>query len=157
MRSWLRHFQSERGIALITAVGMLGAITVSAATLTVYTTSNSRSAQGSKAQEVAYSLAEAGVAQSLSILHAALDPRTGNLLPSTTVALPGGNVTYSGTLDTTTYTWTITSIGKATNPNNSTNPTQRVLTKKAVVRGLMNGATVGAWSRIYHNNTTYCL
>jgi hypothetical protein len=157
MRFWLRHLQSERGIALITAVGMLGVLTLAAGTLTVYTTSNSRSAQGSKAQEVAYSLAEAGIGQSLSILHAALDPRTGNLLPSTTVALPGGNVTYSGTLDTSTYTWTITSIGKATNPNNSTNPTQRVLTKKAVVRGLMNGATVGAWSRIYHNNTTYCL
>jgi hypothetical protein len=155
MRSWFLRLQSERGIALISAISMLGVLTIAASMLTVYTTSNSRSAQGSKSQEVAYSLAEAGIGQALSVLSAALDPRTGNLLPLKTVNLPSGSVTYYGSLDAN-YNWTITSIGKVPNPNGS-GTTQRVLTKKAVVRGLMAGATVGAWSRIYHNNTTYCL
>jgi hypothetical protein len=156
MRSWLRHLQCERGIALITALGMLGVLTIAAGTLTVYTTGNSRSAQGSKAQEVAYSLAEAGIGESLSILHAALDPRTATLLPSTTVTLPGGQVTYSGTLNTTTWIWTITSVGKATNPN-GTGLTQRVLTRKATLHGLIAGASVDAWNRIVHNDPNTCL
>jgi Tfp pilus assembly protein PilX len=151
----LHNLRREDGIALIVALGVLFTLTVAGTAAYTYTTSNSRSAQTSKSGELAYSLAEAGIANSLSILHAALDPRTGNLLPSTTVNLSSGSVTYAGTLDAN-YVWTITSTGKVTNPNGG-NQVQRTLTRKAEVRGLMSGATVGAWSRIYHNNTTYCL
>lgn len=151
----LLHLRREDGIALIMALGVLLTLTISGTALYTYTTSNSRSAQNSKGGEVAYSLAEAGVAHSLSVLHAALDPRTGNLLPATTVTLPGGTVTYSGVLDAN-YVWTITSTGKVVNATGAAQ-LQRTLTKKAEVRGLMTGATVGAWSRVYHDNTTSCL
>jgi Tfp pilus assembly protein PilX len=151
----LHTLRREDGIALIMALGILFTLTVAGTAAFTYTTSNSRSAQTSKSSEVAYSLAEAGINHALSVLNAALDPRTGNLLPSTTVNLSSGSVTYSGSLDAN-YVWTITSTGKVTNPNGG-NQLQRTLTRKAEVRGLMTGATVGAWSRIYHNNTTYCL
>jgi hypothetical protein len=139
------------------SLGVLVVLTIAGTTALYYTSANSRSAQYSKASESAYSLAEAGIAQSLSILNAALDPRTGTLLPTTTVTYPEGSYTYSGTLGAD-YIWTITSIGKVTNPDGSNlADATRTLTRKVEIRGLMNGATVGAWSRIYHDNPSVCM
>jgi hypothetical protein len=140
------------------ALGVMLTLTVAGTAAYTYTSDNSRNAQQSKAREQAYSLAEAGLANALSVLNAALDPKTGNLLPSTTVSLAGGTVTYAGVLDTEDYIWTITSIGRVVNPTSAGGgEVTRTLTRTAEVRGLMEGATVGAWSRMYHNNTTYCL
>jgi Tfp pilus assembly protein PilX len=154
----LRHFLREDGIALIMALGVMLTLTVAGTAVYTYTSDNARNSQHSKAQELSYSYAEAGIAQALSVLHAALDPKTANLLPTKTVTFPGGgSVTYSGVLDAD-YVWTITSTGKMVNPTSAGGgEVTRTLTRKAEVRGLMEGATVGAWSRMYHNNTTYCL
>jgi hypothetical protein len=152
----LRRLVNQDGFALIMAVGVLGVLTVAGTMAMVYTTANTRSAQHSKASEAAYSLAESGIAYSLSILNTALDPRTGTLLPSTTITYPEGSFTYSGTIDAN-YIWTITSIGKVKNPSGPGGDAKRTLTRTAEVRGLMSGATVGAWSRIYHDNVSTCL
>jgi hypothetical protein len=138
------------------AIGVLGVLTVLGTTAMVYTTSNSRSAQYSRASESSYSLAEAGMAQALSVLNNALDPKTGSLLPSTTINFNEGTATYSGTIDAN-YVWTITSVGKAKNAIGGSAQATRTLTRTATVRGLNNGATVGAWSRFYHDSTSTCL
>ena len=139
---------------------VLGTLTVlgaAGASAAYYTAANVRSAGYSKSSGSAYSLAEAGIATSLSILHAALDPRTGTLLPQTTITLPEGTATYSGALDAN-YIWRITSTGAVNNPDGPASAdATRTLTRNVEIRGLNNGATVGAWSRIYHNNTSNCL
>lgn len=136
------------------AVGILGVLSLTGATLIYYSSANARNASASKNRETAYTLAEAGVAQALSVLNTALNPLTGSLLASTTINLEGGSVTYSGSL--TDETWTITSTGTVRNPTGTGNIT-RTLTRSAQVYGLNSGANVAAWSRWYADSTSTCL
>lgn len=149
----LRLLRSEEGITLILAIIVLGVLSLTGASMIYYSSSNSRSASISKSSETAYSLAEAGIAQALSVLNNAVNPLTGTLLQSTTVHLEGGTATYSGTLNG--EVWTITSTGEVANPTGGTALT-RTLTRSAQVYGLNSGATLGAWSRWYADSTS-CL
>ncbi len=136
------------------AIGILGVLTLTGATLIYYSTANARSASASKGRETAYDLAEAGIAQALSVLNSSLNPLTGSLLAETTLQLEGGAVTYSGTLSG--ETWTITSTGTVKNPTGADEIT-RTLTQNAQVYGLNSGANVAAWNRWYADSTTSCL
>jgi Tfp pilus assembly protein PilX len=151
----LKHLvRREEGITLILAILILATLTLTGTSLIYYASTNARSANTSKSSETAYSLAEAGIAQALSVLNQALNPMTATLLPSTTINLSGGTVTYSGTLSG--QVWTITSTGQLANPAGGS-AIRRTLTRSAQVYGLNNGATVGAWSRWYADNTSSCL
>ena len=86
MRLLRRHLKAQEGITLIMAIGILGVLSLTGATLIYYSSSNARSANASKGRETAYDLAEAGVAQALSVLNNALNPLTGSLLASTTAS-----------------------------------------------------------------------
>lgn len=151
----LRLLQREDGIALIMVVGMLAVLAIATTTAVHYTTANQRSASFSKASSLSYSLAEAGIAEALSKLHNALDPRTGSLLPTTTITLEGGTATYSGTL--AGDVWTITSTGKIANPAGvPPSEARRTLVRTVNIYGINAGATVSAWSRIFHDSTASC-
>ena len=154
MRLLRRHLRAQEGITLIMAIGILGVLSLTGATLIYYSTSNARGASASKGRETAYTLAEAGVAQALSVLNSSLNPLTGSLLSSTTLQLEGGSVTYSGSLSG--ETWTITATGTVKNPAGASDIT-RTLTRQAQVYGLNSGASVAAWSRWYADSTTSCL
>jgi Tfp pilus assembly protein PilX len=154
MRLLRRHLRAQEGITLIMAIGILGVLSLTGATLIYYSSSNARSASASKGRETAYTLAEAGIAQALSVLNSSLNPLTGSLLGSTTLQLEGGSVTYAGTLSG--ETWTITATGTVTNPTGASEIT-RTLTRQAQVYGLNSGASVAAWSRWYADSTTSCL
>ena len=154
MRLLRRHLRAQEGITLIMAIGILGVLSLTGATLIYYSSSNARNASASKGRETAYTLAEAGVGQALSVLNSSLNPLTGSLLASTTLQLEGGSVTYSGSL--TGETWTITSTGTVKNPAGAADLT-RTLTRQAQVYGLNSGASVAAWSRWYADSTTSCL
>jgi Tfp pilus assembly protein PilX len=154
MRLLRRHLRAQEGITLIMAIGILGVLSLTGATLIYYSSSNARNASATKGRETAYTLAEAGVAQALSILNSSLNPLTGSLLAETTLQLEGGSVTYSGTLTDTT--WTITATGAVKNPTGADEIT-RTLTQSAQVYGLNSGANVAAWSRWYADSTTSCL
>ncbi len=98
-------------------------------TAITYTTSGARTASRSTADQKAYALAEAGVNDAMAVLslpsNNALDPY---LLPTQTVTYDGGTVTYAGTLDLGTGTWTITATGAMRNPTGPhTSPVQRTL------------------------------
>jgi Tfp pilus assembly protein PilX len=83
----VRLFRRQDGISLVMAVGVLGVLSMSGATMIQYANSNNRSSEYSKANGSAYDLAEAGINEMTSILsnpqNNALNPY---LLPSTTSA-----------------------------------------------------------------------
>ena len=150
----LKRLRAQEGITLVMAIGILGVLSLSGATLIYYSTANARSASASKGSATAYTLAEAGIGQALSVLNTALNPLTGSLLASTTLQLEGGSVTYSGTLNG--EVWTITATGSVVNPTGAA-PITRTLTRAAQVYGLNSGASVAAWSRWYADSTSSCL
>jgi Tfp pilus assembly protein PilX len=155
-RRLLARLNDERGIALVMSLGMLFTMTVAGTAAYVYTSTNSRSSEVSKDSELAFSLAEAGIAEALSVLNNALDPTTPNTLsPERTLTLEGGVAKYSGVLSG--QTWTITSRGIVANPTGNGGDLTRTLTRKAQVYGVNEGATVSAWSRFYHDNANVCL
>lgn len=138
------------------SLGVLFTLTVAGTATYVYTSTNARSSEVSKDSELAFSLAEAGIAEALSILNNALDPLTGSTLsPERTLVLEDGQAKYSGVLADTT--WTITSKGIVANPTGNGGELVRTLTRKAQVYGVNEGASVSAWSRFYHDNENVCL
>jgi Tfp pilus assembly protein PilX len=151
-----RRLRQESGMALVMAVGMMGVLAIVGGGVAYYSASNARSAAVSETQNTAYSLAEAGIAEALSKLNNALNPLTANLIQPTTVPMDGGSVTYQGTLNG--YVWTITSTGTALNPTGSgAGEIERTLTRTAQVYGVNSGASVSAWSRMYHDSVGTCL
>jgi Tfp pilus assembly protein PilX len=151
-----RLLRQETGLALVMTVGIVGVLTIVGGGVAYYSATNARSAAVSETQNVAYSLAESGIAEALSKLNNALNPLTANLVQPTTVPMEGGSVTYSGSLNG--YVWTITSTGTALNPSGAASGSlKRTLTRTAQVYGVNSGASVSAWSRMYHDNVSTCL
>jgi Tfp pilus assembly protein PilX len=156
LRSLRQLLRNESGIALIMAIGMLGVLTVSGAAAVYYSSSNTRSADYSNRDTKAYSLAEAGIADGLAILnYTPNNPMTSTLLPSKTINLEGGSVTYSGVLAGSI--WTITATGSLTNPTGGASNVSRVVTRQAQVVGIMPAATPPEWSRMFHEDPSTCL
>ncbi len=159
----LLRFRSERGIALVMALGLLTVLTISGTAVTYYATTNLTGSNTHKARSTAYDLAEAGINDALAVLYNQLNtdgsiksgmvkPTTTTLLPSTTIQYAGlkGSVTYSGSLNTSTWVWTITSTGKV---KNGQIYQSRTLKRSVSVRGQNVGAQGSSWSRFYSNAT----
>lgn len=131
----LDRLRSERGIALITAVGVLAVLAIASVSTIAYTTSNARTAEYSADDANAYTLAEAGFNEMLAVLNkpgnSAINP---NLLPATTSTYENGTVTRSGTFDETTWKWSLTSTGYVKNSTGSgAADVRRTLTAKVPV------------------------
>ena len=149
------------------ALGLLTVLTISGTAVTYYATTNLVDSGAHKARASAYDLAEAGINDAMAVLYNQLNtdgsvksggqsPTTATLLPSTTIQYSGlkGSVTYSGTLNTSTYVWTITSTGKI---KSGQGYQARTLKRSVTVKGINVGADAGSWSRFYDNDTTSCL
>ena len=163
----VRRLQAERGFALVMALGLLTVLTIAGTAVTYYATSNLTASTTNKARASAFDLAEAGVNDAMAVLYNQLNtdgsiksggvtPLTTTLLPSTTIQYAGlhGSVTYSGTLNTSTDVWTISSTGKIKNDNAYQS---RTLTRTVTVKGLNVGANGSSWSRFYQDSTSTCL
>ena len=142
-------------------------LTIAGTAVAYYATGNLTSSATSKSRMSAYDLAEAGINDAKSVLYNQLNPdgsvkaggtspTTPTLLSQTTIQYPDvhGSVTYAGTLDTSTYVWTITSTGKVKNDQGYQS---RTLTKTVTVRGLNVGADGSSWSRFYQDDPSTCL
>jgi hypothetical protein len=141
----LPRLRDESGIALIVALGVMLVLTIALATTIAFTSAGARHANSSNAGQKAFALAEAGVNNAVSVLHAAYDvtppptfPGVSTLLPSRTTTYDTGDVTWSGTLVPTPtgtqwpFEWQITATGTVANPTGpGTSPVTR--TQKAVV------------------------
>ena len=167
------RFRSERGIALVMALGLLTVLTISGTAVTYYATTNLTDSSSHKARASAYDLAEAGINDAIATMSNQLDsngalkttagtwkkPTDPTLLSTpVTVAYPSlnGSVTYSGALmiSGTNYTWRITSTGKVKSGN--TGYQDRTLYKSVKVLGT-NAAGGSSWSRFYDDSTSQCL
>lgn len=150
--------RDEDGIALATAMIVLGIMTIIAASLIVLATGNGRSAELSDSGNTAFALAEGGSAEALSMIRSATNPLDGTLVPSSGVlAREGGNVTYSATLDLAAVppVWVITSTGSVANPTGG-DPVERTVVTRAEVVGDV-AAAAPQWDRVYHDHPTRCL
>ena len=151
-----RLFKQQDGITLIMAVGILGVLSFTGATLVYYSSSNARSAEYSVDSTSAYDLAEAGINEMMAVLsrpeNNSLKPE---LLPATTNTYDAGTVTWSGTLDAATATWTLTSTGKIKNPTGkSAADVQRTLSAKVPVTAtLTQPLNNPAWNYIFSTRT----
>ena len=145
----------QDGITLIMAVGILGVLSLSGVTLIYYSSTNARSAQYSVQNGSAYDLAEAGIDEMMAVLskptNNALMP---DLLPETTHEHNGGTVTWSGTLDQLTQTWSVTSTGRIDNPTPGVSDVTRTLSAKIpVTPTLTQPLNNPAWNYIYATGT----
>jgi hypothetical protein len=150
MRRWLRlRVEQEHGMALIMAIGIMTVLAIVGTTAVAYSTSSAKQSEQTRSRTSAFSLAEAGVNNSMSVLNLptnnALDPET---LPKCTnnekkysdaaadrtststwrhSTIDGGTVDWCGTLVRKDALWYLTSIGRSSNPNRPTTDVTRTL------------------------------
>src|SRR3954454_20423049 len=137
-------------LGVLVVLGMLGVVVMT------YTTSGQRTASRSSAGVSAYSLAEAGINNSMSVL--AKQKHAGNalLLPDDSVARPAnvsyydsGSVKWWGTYDVATTKWSLSAIGSMRTPTGGSLPVTRRITVSVKVRAkLMQPTSNPAWNYI---------
>jgi Tfp pilus assembly protein PilX len=128
LRRRISLVRSERGFALVMALGMMIVLSAAVVTAITYSTSNTTETTQSGNRNNAFTLAEAGINNAMAVLNLpannALDP---DVLPNRTscstnltaiCSAPYGNgyVVWGGTLDRAQAVWTVTSTGYYRNP-----------------------------------------
>src|SRR5262249_37163552 len=112
----LPNLRDEHGVALLMALGSLVVLSVVLTVGLEVSSSSGRHAVRSNADEKAYRLAEAGLNNAVAVI-ADVGADTGKVGPKPGYAgdtnahvqsLNGGTVTWGGTYDAATKTWTIT-------------------------------------------------
>ena len=157
----LRRLRSEGGFALPLAMLVLVATSAILVTTISTTSSSGRTANLNKTKLSAEAMAEAGIANALAILaKPGNNPNSQSTLPTPPAAglyypMEQGSATVWGTYSSSTFTWTITSIGSLANPTGGA-PITKTLIKKATVLGIAAGATVPEWSRFIHDDANTC-
>jgi hypothetical protein len=141
-------------MALVMAIGILVVLGMLAVSVTVYTTSGQRTASRSSAGVSAYSLAEAGINNAMSVLAKPKSALDSTLLPARVTSYDSGSVTWGGSFNSATSTWAVTSIGSMRNPTGGSLPVTRKITVSVKVRpGVMQPTSNPAWNYIISTNT----
>jgi len=144
----IRH--DERGIALVMALGFLVVISIVVFSAIDYSTANGRTSRYNVARQQVDALAQAGVNNAEAVLsNPSNNALTSTLLPSTTTTYDGGTVTWSGTLNASTSTWTITSTGHANNPSGAATVTRTLSATVLVTPNLTQPLNNQAWNYVY--------
>src|SRR4051794_26465110 len=141
---------------MVMAIGMLVVLGLLGVVVMTYTTSGQRTASRSSAGVSAYSLAEAGINNAMSLLAKPRNAGNALLLPDNTVAHPAnvsyydsGSVKWWGTYDVATTKWSLSAIGSMRNPTGGSLPVTRRVTVSVKVRAsLMQPTTNPAWNYI---------
>ena len=155
------RLRSQAGSALVLSVGILAVLTISGTTLVAYTTSNARTSELSKTNELAFSLTEAGLNNAMAVLsnptNNALDP---DVLPSTeatasSATYEGGTAKWYGTLDRTAHVWTITTLGLYKNPTGSgvAQVRRKLVAKVPVIPTYTQPLNNPVWNYVYAGHT----
>jgi Tfp pilus assembly protein PilX len=118
----LQRLREERGFALVLALGILIVLSVMAAVLIDYTSSNQRSSYRGRSDQLAYSLAEDGVNQAAAVLTNNAHPDVWSGHPTQgspqTITYDGGSVAWwaaSVTCSPNTC-WRLTALSTVRNP-----------------------------------------
>jgi hypothetical protein len=164
MRNLRLLLKRQEGITLVMAVGILGCLTLTGATLVYYSSTNARSTEYSMRNASAYDLAEAGIDEMMAVLfkptnnalnkHLLGDNGNGTIT-KTLHEFENGTVEWWGTLDEATATWSITSIGRIRNPSGNISDVQRTLTAKVPVTPVTTQPLNNpAWNYVYSTRVT---
>jgi Tfp pilus assembly protein PilX len=138
LRQLRLKLSSERGFALVLALGITIVLSMTVVTVVEATASNSRSSVQARNRVSARALAEAGINLAASVIRTSTTPTYSGLLPSTTTTYDGGSVTWSGTLDDSQPNvscpnhlacWLVTATGTVRNPYGNSSTTQTLTAK----------------------------
>jgi Tfp pilus assembly protein PilX len=153
----LRLIRRDEGMTLIVALGAMLVLGISGTTILYASSTNTRSANTSKAKGTAFALAEAGLHESLSVLsnQPTNDPASPTLLATRTSTYTTGTVTWGGTYDSANAKWTITSTGRVANPAGlPPSEATRTLTAKVPIRPVATQElVVESWNYIFSYGT----
>lgn len=147
MRLLTRLRCDEGGFALVLALGVLLALSVSATSVALYTAQNSGAASRSLAEQQALALAEAGMNNARSVLFASPNPLSPSTVPQQTVTYEAGTATHAGTLAGST--WTLRGTGSVRNPNGGPPVTRTVSSLVTVSSGQQSSPNNAVWNYLY--------
>jgi hypothetical protein len=146
-------------MALVLALGVMFVIGMLVTTSMLYTTQNEQAASRSSFDMVSHSLAEAGINNAMSVL----SNTANNALVSTTLpnsyetanvsSYGNGYVKWWGTLNSSTSTWTLNSIGYMRNPTGGADVTRHITMFSKVRPSFMQPANNPAWNYIFATRT----
>ena len=155
--------RDERGVALVLALLILLVLAIALSSTIYFTSTNSRSAAYSKADQTALALAEAGINNALAIV---MNPdnrrflRRETLLPAqssaTRTTYEGGDVVWWGKLDRTSdpASWLITATGIVKNPTGpgATDVRRTLTTTVPIGQGVLQ-SELGVWNWVFSEAT----
>ena len=150
------RIRGEAGITLITAVLAMSALSSAGATVVYFSSSNARSSAYAADRHGASGLAEAGLNLARSTLWQAPDPSNPGSVPSTTQAVAGVNVTYSGNFDTATQVWTLTGSVTVPNPTGAAPIVRTASSQVRVSSNQQSGGNNAIWNYLYQDDPTFC-
>jgi len=155
--------RDESGIALVLALLVMLVLAIALSSTIYFTSTNSRSAAHSKAEQNALALAEAGINNALAIV---LNPDNrrfllrDRLLPSqtkpVTSAYDGGNVVWWGKIDKLgdPRSWLITATGIVKNPTGpGASDVRRTLTTRVPIGQGVTSQPLGVWNWVFSSTT----
>jgi Tfp pilus assembly protein PilX len=151
-----RCLRAQAGFALPMVIGASLVLGITGTTAMIYTTENVRSASSSKAEERAFSLAEAGLNYAYATLYNAQDPTMPGAVPVRSETVENGTITWWGTLDTTTDTWTLTGRGSLPNPAGGVDVIRTVRGRAAMQTVEVGSANNAIWNYIYAEAPSGC-
>lgn len=140
-------------------MGVLAVLTISGTSLVAYSTANARSGSYSKENELAFSLAEAGLNNAMAVLaNPDNDPLKQATLPSTEATASskvyeGGTAKWYGVFDAPNQVWAVTSIGEHKNPTGA-GVVRRRLNASVPVQPMNTQANTNpVWNYVYARAT----
>jgi Tfp pilus assembly protein PilX len=143
--------RSERGMALVLALGIMTVVLAMGVGVTEYTFSNVRSSNGSRQDTLAYAAAETGMNNALSVLFNSSDYHSSSSLPAVSNQNAGPNgeqYSYSATL--VDPVWTITVTGTAPNKTQGSKPDTRIMKRRVrIAPSAAGGVSNTVWNYIY--------
>ncbi len=171
------RLRSERGIALVMAIGVTTVLLISGTTAIAYSTSSSAESNQTRSRQSAFSLAESGMNNAMAVLNLpannALDPdtlpkcTTNNTKYSDSTAVKTdpstwnhstfgtGSADWCGTLVRANALWYVTSIGRAPNPVNpaKSNVAKTLESTVTVTPTLTQPLNNPVWDYLYAGHT----
>jgi len=152
-----RALLREEGIALVLALGFMVVLGITTTTAMYYTTMNQHSASFSHGTISASALAEAALNNAYSELAAAHDPSLPSAVPAQNlVPFGAGTISWSGSYNTTTKTWTLTGTGVLHNPTGGADIVKTVTATAHLGTSTHGDANNAVWNYVYADSLSTC-
>jgi hypothetical protein len=152
-----RRLVDQAGFALPVVIGVSMILGITGTTAMVYTTSNVRTASSSKADERAFALAEAGLNYAYATLYNAPDPMMPGAVPLRTEQVEDGTISWWGTLDVQTNTWTLNGRGSLPNPAGAVDVIRVARGRASIQNTSVGSANNAIWNYIYAEAPSGCM